>query len=229
MILFFKKNNKGIPNFIKINQFINTIKNFKELKHFFWRHFFSQQELKNFFGEKDFSFFLETIFEKNNRFLSDMDGINEHRKNQNIDLSFWLTNDILHKIDRSSMFNGLEVRSPFLEKEILNYSLSLKIDNLISPLKLRKKIPLINEYLNLFKIKNIKKNGFNSPFYNWFLKDKVNLNYLKEFIITNLGLGFNKKITLDLLNSNKIEMKFNAHKIYNLFILSKLNREVKIF
>tara|TARA_B100001059_G_C17826929_1_gene581983 strand:- start:1076 stop:2956 length:1881 start_codon:yes stop_codon:yes gene_type:complete len=37
----------------------------------------------------------------------------------------YLPNDILTKVDRASMYNGLEVRSPFLSKEIINLSLSL--------------------------------------------------------------------------------------------------------
>ena len=37
----------------------------------------------------------------------------------------YLPNDILTKVDRASMYNGLEVRSPFLSKNIINFSHSL--------------------------------------------------------------------------------------------------------
>ena len=45
---------------------------------------------------------------------------------QTLDLSFYMRDDILYKIDRASMANGLELREPFLDQDIVNYGLSLK-------------------------------------------------------------------------------------------------------
>ena len=56
-------------------------------------------------------------------------------------IQHYLPNDILTKVDRSSMYNGLEVRSPFLSKSIINFSLKLpnkfKINNRKTKLLLR--------------------------------------------------------------------------------------------
>ena len=55
----------------------------------------------------------------------------EYTQNSSIDelsglfSKLYLPNDILTKVDRASMYNGLEVRSPFLSKEIINLSLNL--------------------------------------------------------------------------------------------------------
>ena len=38
------------------------------------------------------------------------------------DLSYYLTNDILVKTDRSSMNSGLEVRLPFLDIDLVSYN-----------------------------------------------------------------------------------------------------------
>ncbi len=39
-----------------------------------------------------------------------------------IDLNFWLPNDILLKADKMSMANSVELRVPFLDKEVWNIS-----------------------------------------------------------------------------------------------------------
>ena len=41
------------------------------------------------------------------------------------DIKSYLPDDILCKVDRSSMANSLEVRSPFLNHEVANFSTSL--------------------------------------------------------------------------------------------------------
>lgn len=78
-------------------------------------------------------------------------------------LKHYLPNDILTKVDRASMYNGLEVRSPFLSKDIIDFSLKLpnkyKINNGRTKLLLRrlseKKLPNV--------ISKRKKHGFAIP------------------------------------------------------------------
>ena len=44
------------------------------------------------------------------------------------DLHTYLVNDILVKVDRASMANGLEVRSPFLDKDVLEFAATLPFE-----------------------------------------------------------------------------------------------------
>ena len=60
----------------------------------------------------------------------------------------WFPNNILIKLDRSSMFHSQETRLPFLDPEIINFSFSLK-----SQLK----INMLNKKIILKKLR--KKNG----------------------------------------------------------------------
>ena len=49
------------------------------------------------------------------------------------DLSFYLPDDILFKTDSSSMFYGLELRSPFLNSDVATkaFALQLSSDNFL--------------------------------------------------------------------------------------------------
>ncbi len=46
-------------------------------------------------------------------------------KMQSVDLNYWLPGDILQKADKMSMAHSLEVRVPFLDKEIFNFAAKL--------------------------------------------------------------------------------------------------------
>ena len=95
------------------------------------------------------------------------------------DIDTWVQNDILLRNDKIYMNEGIEVRVPFLDQEMIeNFSFysSLKKINFFSKTK-----PLLR---NLFA-KELKgtlnsKKGFNSPF-NFWIKEEKNINKLKFF------------------------------------------------
>ena len=87
------------------------------------------------------------------------------------DFKFYLPDDLLFKVDRSSMYYGLEVRSPFLDKEIVEFAFSTPI----SSLRLNNQdkgilLKLLKKYLpqNLF---DRPKAGFSIPMKKWLLAD----------------------------------------------------------
>ncbi len=141
---------------------------------------------------------------------------NQNLKNKNdlnklldLDYSFYLTNDILHKVDRASMASSLESRAPFLDYEIKRFSDLLPISKKIY--KNKGKIILRN-VLKKYLPSNLidrPKMGFDVPLSYWARND------LKE-------------IFLSYLNSSKIfeYVDVNRNKIEHLkkeFILGKNN------
>ncbi len=133
----------------------------------------------------------ENIFELYQKFLLDSENSNQSsifQQNSNyeklnylkisdfnkfiiLDLLNYLPNNILVKSDRASMINSLELRSPFLDKRIIDYSFSLsnksKINffdqKIILKKLLQKKLPQ--------RLINNKKKGFTPPIKKWMKKD----------------------------------------------------------
>jgi asparagine synthetase B (glutamine-hydrolysing) len=84
------------------------------------------------------------------------------------DLETYLPGEVLHKVDRMSMAHGVEVRSPFLDVDLLNWALSLPEDARTS--KSRTK-PLLREAARRVLPPQVaagRKRGFGVPLDAWF-------------------------------------------------------------
>ena len=116
------------------------------------------------------------------------------------DMNLVLQNDMLKKVDCMSMANSLEVRTPFLDHDVVDYAFSLPVDFKINR-STRKKI-LIDTFGHLLpqELLNRPKKGFEVPMLKWLRTD------LKPMI------------EHDLLGDNFIEQQgiFNGEAIVNL-------------
>jgi len=103
------------------------------------------------------------------------------------DTTLVLPNDMLTKVDLMSMANSLEVRTPFLDYELVNFIFSLPDEYKING-SIRKRI-LQDSYRDFLPAKLYKrpKKGFEVPLLKWFRKEMKSL------------------ITDDLLSKRKIE------------------------
>jgi asparagine synthase (glutamine-hydrolysing) len=129
-------------------------------------------------------------FFQNKNFDLDRDHINFIKKEDFIesmmlsDIKYYLTDDILCKVDRASMWNGIEVRSPFLHHKLVKYCLEIPTN-----LKFRKNEnkwilrSIIKKYLPDYK-SNLKM-GFSSPIDNWLrfeVKDSFEFYLDKKYL-----------------------------------------------
>jgi asparagine synthase (glutamine-hydrolysing) len=91
------------------------------------------------------------------------------------DMKIVLSNDMLTKVDLMSMANGLEVRVPFLDYEVVNYLFSLPSDYKINK-DLRKRI-LQDTFRDVLpaQLYNRPKKGFEVPLLKWFRKEMKSL------------------------------------------------------
>lgn len=134
-----------------------------------------------------------------------------------IDLKIWLGDALLSKVDRISMNNSLEVRTPFLDYNLVNYVFSINSNIKVGDTNkyLLKKIA--NKYLPSTIINRTKK-GFNSPFNEW-LNEEYKSSILDTILEVNKKSNlFNEEYIKYLYNlaQNK---KFKQH-LYSLFVFS---------
>ncbi len=101
---------------------------------------------------------------------------------QYLDIKTYLPGDILVKVDRASMANGLEIRSPFLDHKVIEYSFK----NLTTKHKIRRGKgkyilrKILSKYLPM-KLINRPKMGFGVPLASWLRND------LKEWMTQTLN------------------------------------------
>ncbi|MDD4329065.1 MAG: asparagine synthase (glutamine-hydrolyzing) [Aliarcobacter sp.] len=209
---------KSLSN--KQNLFLNDIigalqNNTKESEYL--RRIVKKQNLYNSFGEIYTDIQRKRLFKKVPTFKSETAKQDPVDWMSYIDLKIWLGEALLSKVDRISMGNSLEVRTPFLDFNLVNYMFSVDSNIKVGDTNkyLLKKIA--SKYIPE-EIINRTKKGFNSPFNEWLnkeYKDKILDVILDVNNQTNL---FNHEYILHIYELSKSN-KFKQH-LYSLFVFS---------
>ena len=125
----------------------------------------------------------------------------------------WLPNDLLMKVDKMSMAHGLEVRAPFLDKDLIEYYFKLPLKDRLNRSLFRKTVrPLLPEQIN-----KRKKQGFSLPISPWFSDEK----FVNRVMPSIIDLKKRKILNTDYISSlikNPIVFR-NDHKIWSLLNL----------
>ena len=202
------------------NLFLNDIigalqNNTKESEYL--RRIVKKQNLYNSFGEIYTDIQRKRLFKKVPTFKSETAKQDPVDWMSYIDLKIWLGESLLSKVDRISMGNSLEVRTPFLDFNLVNYMFSVESHIKVGDTNkyLLKKIA--SKYIPETIINRTKK-GFNSPFNEWLnkeYKDKI-LEVIVE--VNNQTNLFNHEYILHIYELSKSN-KFKQH-LYSLFVFS---------
>ncbi len=99
----------------------------------------------------------------------------------NLNLRTYLLDDLLPKVDRTSMAHALEVRSPFLDTALVEYALLLPPDLKLHRLTLKRVLKRAFAGVLPGEILNRRKRGFGVPLDRWFRAD------LKPLVASTLG------------------------------------------
>lgn len=142
----------------------------------------------------------------------------ELTKKQYLDLKLWLAGDILLKADRMSMAHSLELRVPFLDKEVMAVAQKIpseyRMHNNISKYVLRE---ASKDYLPSEWSKRQKK-GFPVPIRLW-LKEEKYYSIVKKYFDSDFAEKiFIKKRILKLLDDHYNGKRNNARKVWTIFV-----------
>jgi asparagine synthase (glutamine-hydrolysing) len=185
-------------------------------------HIFSQEQ--GFFTAKQASNILNSKSEINLELidLQHQNKLSPSEKQSLWDMTYYLREDLLVKIDRASMFHSLEMRSPFLDKSLISYSLqlseSLKLYNGTGKLILKE---ILKDYLPLAYFDRPKQ-GFAIPLSKWLRTELRNLVeiYAGEKVTQELGL-----LNVTLVNNLRTDFlqgkDYLFHKIWLIVSLQK--------
>lgn len=139
-------------------------------------------------------------------------------KMQYIDINLWMTGDILLKADRMSMANSLELRVPFLDKEV--FKVASKIPTRLKTPKQNTKYALRMAALRHLPTDTAQKEklGFPVPTRVW-LKSKKYYNIVREAFCSEVaGKFFNTTEILKLLDDHYKGKWDNSRKIWTIYI-----------
>lgn len=143
--------------------------------------------------------------------------LDEPTQLQYVDMYIWMLYDILQKADRMSMANSLELRVPFLDKEMLKLALRIparyRAHNNVTKVALRgaalRQLPE--------RTANKKKLGFPVPLNDWLREDRF-YNMVKEKFEGEIAdRYFNRDAIMKLLNDHKEGKAHNMKKIWTVY------------
>ena len=215
----------------KLKQFINCLGAKPFLRHQYWLGSFQdlykqKSYIKSFRERLDKGRGLDYIISK---YLGDMD-IFDWETYLYQDMRFYLQDDMLVKVDRASMANSLEVRTPFLDHNIVEFMAtapkSIKYPNFKSKYILKK---LGKKYLPNLIVDRSKK-GFGIPMAHWLnsvlrsnLEDVI---YNPESIINSI---FHKEDNVRLMKNHFNNKVDNRKKLWTLLVFENWAREKNIY
>ena len=138
-------------------------------------------------------------------------------KMQLIDLHFWAVGDILLKADRMSMANSLEVRMPFLDKEVFKLASRIPTSYKVNRTSTKYAFRLAAKEHVPDETADKKKLGFPVPTRVWLKEDKYYNRVKKAFESETADKYFNKPALIKLLDEHKTGKKDNGRKIWTVY------------
>ncbi|AQP53939.1 asparagine synthase (glutamine-hydrolyzing) [Vagococcus penaei] len=169
--------------------------------------------LKNPKYNKPSSTFVKGLFNE----VKDQDPVTQM---QHFDIHEWLAYDILHKADRMSMANSLEVRTPLVDKEVAAVAMKMPVNTRVKDGVTKVAWREASESKLPDRIVNREKLGFPSPLATWLKQDKYQKLIKDAFNSASAEKFFNTTYLNKLLEEQKQGIA-NMQKIFTIYTFIK--------
>ena len=177
--------NSSFSNKIRqVNKYVAGLKLSEKERYWFWASLYSDKNSRNLFTDN-------YKFKKVSKYIHELSENIEGKDFNDIlfsDVNMVLQNDMLTKVDLMSMANGLEVRTPFLDHNIVDFAFNLPSKYKING-NMKKRI-LQDSFKDFLpnRIYNRPKHGFEVPLLKWFKTelyslindDLLNIDFIKS-------------------------------------------------
>ncbi len=161
----------------KLKQFLSGAVNDEIQAHYSWRLFFNPEERIKILGEQHRKLVYDTDplfrFREHYEQVKDLEWLDRHLY---VDAKTWLTDDILPKVDRTTMNAGIEARAPYLDLNFAEYAASIPCNLKLNGGKTKFVLKSALEELLPQDVLYKKKSGFNAPVGQW-----IGMNESDEF------------------------------------------------
>ena len=204
----------------KIKQFLKGVGVSSEVRFFLWRGAFSnverhallrpevRRELQN-----------ENAYEEIYRYVRKSGLTKELERILYLSMKLYLQDNNLVTVDRASMANGLEVRSPLLDRDVVDFVCRLPMEYKLNGLKTKYILKKVAEELLPRNIVYRKKKGFGVPLAKWLTGElrEFMLDYLSQERIERQGI-FHYPCVSQLINEQLTMKKDNRELLWTLLV-----------
>jgi len=151
-------------------------------------------------------------------FYDKVKGLDDVTRMQYIDINFWLIGDILLKADKMSMAHSLEVRVPFLDKEVFEVARHIPTKFKVNKENTKYAMRMAaNRYLPDM-VAEKKKLGFPVPIRIWLRDDKYYNIVKTAFTSEGAKKYFNTSEIVKFLDDHKNGKEDNSRKIWTVYM-----------
>ncbi len=151
------------------------------------------------------------------KFYSEVADKDEVTRMQYLDINMWLMGDILLKADKMSMAHSLELRVPFLDKEIMKLAQTIPLSKRVNLLSTKLALRSAASKTLPSKTSEKPKLGFPVPIRVWLKEEEYYSKVKTEFLSDTANKYFNCSELVKLLEEHKCGKADNSRKIWTVY------------